>query len=59
LEIPDAVTLVILLGDGDSDPFDTGMALQRAQTRLSRPGRHVGIAWAAPGQDFNDMLRAA
>lgn len=57
--IPDTVDLVILLGDGDSDPFDTKMALTRARTRLARPGRHVGIAWAEPGQDFNDMLRSA
>lgn len=59
LVIPDAVELVILLGDGDSDPFDTDMALQRARARLSRHGRHVGIAWAEPGHDFNDMLRSA
>lgn len=59
LIIPDAITLVILLGDGDSDAFDTEMALRRAQSRLTRPGRHVGVAWAEPGRDFNDMLRAA
>ncbi|APT31917.1 cell Division and Cell Cycle [Methylobacterium phyllosphaerae] len=59
LAIPDAVDLVILLGDGDSDPFDTEMALTRARARLARPGRHVGIAWAEPGHDFNDMLRSA
>ncbi len=50
---------MILLGDGDSDAFDTEMALRRAQNRLTRPGRHVGVAWAEPGRDFNDMLRAA
>ena len=59
LQIPDAVDLVVLLGDGDSDRFDTGMALARAKTRLARPGRQVGIAWAEPGRDFNDMLRSA
>lgn len=59
LEIPDSVELVILLGDGDSDAFDTRMALERTRARLSRPRRHIGIAWAEPGQDFNDMLRSA
>lgn len=59
LAVPETVELLILLGDGDSDAFDTGRALARAQARHARPGRHVGIAWAEPGRDFNDMLRSA
>jgi hypothetical protein len=57
--IPDSVRTLILLGDGDSDPDETRAALERARHRYARPDRHIGIAWADPGHDFNDMLRAA
>jgi hypothetical protein len=35
------------------------MTLRRAQARWALPGRHIGIAWAPPGADFNDVLRGA
>ncbi|QGY01494.1 DNA primase [Methylobacterium mesophilicum SR1.6/6] len=57
--VPDSVRRLILLGDGDSDPAATAEALARGCARYARPGRHVGIAWAEPGRDFNDMLRSA
>lgn len=56
LEIPDTVRELLLLGDGDSDPFTTRMALHRAAARWARPGRMVRIAWAPAGLDFNDVL---
>lgn len=59
LPIPESVTELWLLGDGDSDPFETEVALRRAQARYRVPGRTVRIAWAERGQDFNDMLRGA
>lgn len=57
LAIPDEVTELVLLGDGDSDRFTTEMALRRAGARFDRQGRVCKIAWAPEGQDFNDMLR--
>lgn len=56
--IPDHVTDLRLLGDGDSDPFATGLAMERAAARHARPGRRVSIAWPEPGRDFNSMLVA-
>jgi hypothetical protein len=55
LDIPDDVVRVILLGDGDSDRFNTENALRRAAIRWAKPGRAVCIAWAPPGGDFNDI----
>lgn len=58
VEIPDSVVEVIILGDGDSDPFSTEMAVYRAGQRFARPGRVVRVAWSPPGQDFNDLAPA-
>jgi putative DNA primase/helicase len=55
LAIPQSVTDLILLGDGDSDPFRTQCALFRAASRYEGPNRKVSVAWAPPGQDFNDL----
>ena len=54
------ITDVVLLGDGDSDPFVTHLALVRAAARLARayPWISVALAMATEGMDFNDMLRA-
>ena len=49
----------IEIASPDRIRMDTEMALFRARHRLTRAGRHVGIAWAEPGRDFNDMLRSA
>lgn len=57
--IPDSVTDLVLLGDGDSDRFTTQCALARATQRYARPGRSVRTAWAPDGRDFNDLARAA
>lgn len=58
IQIPDSVTDVLILGDGDSDRFMTQCALHRAQLRFARPGRTVRCAWAPTGEDFNDLVRA-
>jgi hypothetical protein len=58
IAIPDTVADVVLLGDGDSG-IKTECALVRAAARWARPSRVVRLAWAPPGQDFNDLLRAA
>lgn len=55
--IPDSVTDLWLVGDGDSEAFFTRCALARAAARHARAGRTVRILMARPGADFNDMLR--
>lgn len=57
--IPDEVTEIVLLGDGDSEHFATELALRRAAARYERQGRVIKIAWAPEGQDFNDLLGVA
>lgn len=59
LVIPDEITELVLLGDGDSDRFNTEMTLRRAAARFERQGRVVKAAWAPGGMDFNDMLQGA
>ncbi|MCP1832814.1 CHC2 zinc finger domain-containing protein [Bradyrhizobium sp. USDA 4545] len=59
LKIPDSVEELILLGDGDSEPFLTECAMERAARRYFRDGRVTRIAFAPSGRDFNDVLKAA
>ena len=59
IAIPDSVTDLVLLGDGDSDRFTTHCAIARAARRYAAPGRTVRVAWAPDGMDFNDELRKA
>ena len=54
--VPEAVTELILLGDGDSDPWTTHRALDRGALRHARPGRAVRKAMAPAGADINDVL---
>jgi len=55
--VSEAITHLILLADGDSDPFATRAAMERAQARHAAPGRHVTTAWPPEGMDFNDLLQ--
>lgn len=71
LWIPPHVETLLLLKDGDSDPFDTEQALERGARRFRRDRKrliaagearlplNVLIADAAAGMDFNDMVRRA
>ncbi|MEO1110491.1 MAG: CHC2 zinc finger domain-containing protein [Pseudomonadota bacterium] len=59
LQIPDQVTEVIRLGDGDSDRFTAEQVMQRANARWDRPGRTQRTAWAPDGMDFNNVLVGA
>ncbi|MBG1232987.1 DUF7146 domain-containing protein [Aestuariivirga litoralis] len=54
---PVSADAVVILGDGDSDPFETHNTMQRAATRWARAGRVVKVAWAPKGEDFNSVLR--
>jgi hypothetical protein len=55
---PASVSDITLLGDGDSDKFETHNIMARAARRWAQPRRMIGCAWANEGQDFNDMWRA-
>ncbi|RVU13145.1 DUF7146 domain-containing protein [Methylobacterium oryzihabitans] len=61
IPLPASVTELWLCGDGDSDRFTTAHALERARRRYraAHPDLAAHIAWAAEGQDFNDMLMGA
>lgn len=59
MHVPEAITHLTLLADGDSDPFFTRCAMERAQARHAAPGRHVTVAWPPEGFDFNDILQGA
>ncbi|QTL01928.1 DNA primase [Aquabacter sp. L1I39] len=56
MHVPARITHLILLGDGDSDPFTTRCAMDRAVSRHAAPGRLVTVAWPPEGFDFNDVL---
>jgi hypothetical protein len=56
LELPAAITEVIILADGD-EPGET--AARHAARQWAREGRSVRIARAPAGQDFNDVLRTS
>ena len=57
IAVPDSVTELVLLGDGDSDRFITQCTLARAARRYASSERAVTVAWAPDGKDFNDELR--
>ncbi|NJO54713.1 MAG: hypothetical protein HC829_07615, partial [Bacteroidales bacterium] len=56
MPVPDSVTDLVLLGDGDSDPFTTRLALERSCRRNARRGRTCRPAFAPEGTDFNDLM---
>jgi hypothetical protein len=47
----------VLLGDGDSDMWDTVARLMCGAKRWAELGHHVETAWSPAGKDFNDILR--
>ncbi|MCW6509797.1 DUF7146 domain-containing protein [Lichenifustis flavocetrariae] len=51
---------IVLIGDGDSEPFATRLALERAAARFADayPYVTVKLAMAPEGADFNDLWRA-
>lgn len=55
--VPDSVVELITLGDGDSEPFLTHMAHERARRRYERPGRITRSPFAPDGFDFSDVLQ--
>lgn len=57
LPIPDSVEELLLIRDGDSEPFLTQLAMERAARRYARPGRLIGATPTPDGVDLNDVLR--
>lgn len=57
IPIPESVAEIVILGDGDSDPFLTSHALARASLRWAAPGRVIRGAMAPAGTDFNNLRR--
>lgn len=57
--VPDSVETLIHLGDGDSEPVLTALAIERAAARHWRPGRIIRTAMAPDGEDFNSVWRRA
>ncbi|RBP03825.1 CHC2-type zinc finger protein [Roseiarcus fermentans] len=57
LPIPDSVEELLLIRDGDSEPFLTALAMERASRRYARPGRLIGATPTPEGVDLNDVLR--
>jgi hypothetical protein len=56
--VPVGTATVVLLGDGDSDPFRTACALHCGSKRLEAAGVLARVAMAPAGEDFNDRARA-
>ncbi len=56
LPVPDHVSELVLLGDGDSDAVATRAAMKRGALRHARPGRTVIIDMAPAGRDFAEVV---
>lgn len=56
MQIPDHVSHLVLLADGDSEPVMTAAAMARAEARFDRPGREIETWWAPEGQDFSELM---
>lgn len=54
--LPPEVRTLILIGDGDSDPFETRQKLLTGARRYRDQGIEVLISMAPDKQDFNDVL---
>jgi hypothetical protein len=53
IDLPDTVTDVIVLADGDDAGARAALACAR---RLQREGRRARVAWPPAGMDLNDVL---
>jgi hypothetical protein len=54
---PPSVLSIVILGDGDSDPFMTRNVVERARRRWLGQGFAPQAVFADDGMDFNDMWR--
>jgi hypothetical protein len=58
MPVPDHVTELLLVADGDSERVMTAAAMARARNRNARPGRLVPIVWPK-GSDFSELMASA
>jgi len=58
LQLPEHVTSVVLIADGDSEFVFTASAMARAEKRLSREGRHIVTIWPPAETDFAACMAA-
>ncbi|WP_323034120.1 CHC2 zinc finger domain-containing protein [Pararhodobacter sp.] len=56
MPVPASVAELVLLADGDSEPFFTRNAMARAEARHAREGLRVATYWPRVGADCNDMI---
>lgn len=56
VQVPDHVTKLVMVADGDSEFHFTAAAMARAEARLARAGRDIGVYWPPEGLDFADMF---
>ncbi|WP_243368883.1 DUF7146 domain-containing protein [Microvirga solisilvae] len=57
MPVPDSVTDIVTLIDGDSEPFATRQAHLRFARRWARDDRSIRGAHPGEGKDFNDIRR--
>jgi hypothetical protein len=57
--IPEHVTELVLIADGDSEPVATASAMARAKARHGAGGRSVEVIWPPAGMDFAEAMAAA
>lgn len=55
--VPDHVSELVLLADGDSEPIMTASAMARAKARLSRNNRRCLVVFPPKNEDFANMAR--
>lgn len=57
MPVPDSVAELVLLKDGDSEPFLTMNAIERASRRHAREGRAIRVPFVPDGLDYNDVMQ--
>jgi hypothetical protein len=57
MPVPEEVEDLVVIKDGDSEPFATDMAMRRFAARHARPGRSIRIVDPGAPVDLNDLLR--
>ena len=59
VQVPDHVSELVLVADGDSEPVATASDMARAEARLAREGRTVTTWWPPEGKDFSGAMLEA
>lgn len=56
MQVPDHVSELVLLADGDSEVIFTASAMARTEKRLAREGRIIATWWPPAGMDFSALM---